>query len=132
MLSLGSIFFPLSPLAPILTNVHDATIHVATDICVCLLTVTSDLPQIHTILTNTFIYGTTMIPWLHFAGGDNLLFKSLRPSSTGAITAACIVLIALAVFERWVAGMRASLEARWRKRFASTAVIWTQAQHFVF
>jgi solute carrier family 31 (copper transporter), member 1 len=62
---------------------------------------------------------TMMIPWLHFAGGDNLLFKSLHPSSRGAIAAACIVLIAIAVFERWVAAMRGSLEAHWRHRHAS-------------
>lgn len=57
-----------------------------------------------------------MTPWLHFRGGDNLLFESLHPSSKGAITAACIVLITLALFERWVTAMRASLETRWRKR----------------
>jgi len=59
---------------------------------------------------------TMMIPWLHFAGGDNLLFKSLHPSSRGAIAGACIVLIIIAVFERWVAAMRGSLEAHWRQR----------------
>jgi len=63
---------------------------------------------------------TMMIPWLHFRGGDNLLFESLHPSSKGAITAACIVLIALALFERWVSAMRASLETRWRKRVLAT------------
>jgi len=57
-----------------------------------------------------------MIPWLHFTGGDNLYFKSLHPSSKGAIAGACLVLILLALFERWVAGLRAGLEARWRER----------------
>jgi copper transporter 1 len=63
-----------------------------------------------------------MIPWLHFTGGDNLYFKSLRPSSKGAIAGACLVLILLALFERWVAAMRAVLEAYWRKRFVLVSV----------
>ena len=57
-----------------------------------------------------------MIPWLHFAGGDNLFFKTLHPSSGGAIAGACIVLVALAILERWVSGMRANLDGYWRKK----------------
>jgi len=57
-----------------------------------------------------------MIPWLHFTGGDNLYFKSVHPSSKGAIAGACLVLVLLAIFERWVSAMRAVLEAHWRKR----------------
>lgn len=59
-----------------------------------------------------------MTPWLHFKGGDNLFFKSLHPSSHGAIAGACIVLVALAVFERWVAAMRGMLEKHWRQRYS--------------
>jgi len=57
-----------------------------------------------------------MIPWLHFEGGDNLFFKSIHPSSGGAIAGACFVLIALAIFERWVSGMRGNMEGYWRQR----------------
>ena len=59
-----------------------------------------------------------MTPWLHFIGGDNLLFKSLHPSSHGAIAGACIVLGLLAIFERWLAGTRAVLETEWARRCA--------------
>jgi len=57
-----------------------------------------------------------MTPWLHFSGGDNLYFKSLRPSSKGAIAGACIALICLALVERLVAASRSVMEARWRHR----------------
>ncbi|KIM75753.1 hypothetical protein PILCRDRAFT_52569, partial [Piloderma croceum F 1598] len=60
-----------------------------------------------------------MIPWFHFGGGDNLLFESLHPSSQGAIAGACIVLVIVALLERWVAATRATLETRWRKRSAA-------------
>ncbi|KAF7972699.1 hypothetical protein HWV62_17272 [Athelia sp. TMB] len=58
---------------------------------------------------------TSMIPWLHFTGGDHLLFHSLTPTSKGSIAGACIVLVVLSLLERWIAGSRAVLEARWRK-----------------
>ncbi|KAI0343900.1 Ctr copper transporter [Trametopsis cervina] len=57
-----------------------------------------------------------MTPWLHFTSGDNLLFKSLHPSSKGAIAGACIVLVLIAVFQRWVAAMKGVLEAHWARR----------------
>ncbi|OBZ78838.1 hypothetical protein A0H81_00550 [Grifola frondosa] len=57
-----------------------------------------------------------MIPWLHFDGGDYLLFKAWRPSSHGAIAGACIGLVALAILERWVGGTRGVLEDHWRRR----------------
>ncbi|KAH9937480.1 uncharacterized protein B0H18DRAFT_1113309 [Fomitopsis serialis] len=44
-----------------------------------------------------------MVPYLHFTGGDNLFFKTLTPSSHGAIVGACIVLVAFAICERWFA-----------------------------
>ncbi|KAK7692768.1 hypothetical protein QCA50_004401 [Cerrena zonata] len=56
-----------------------------------------------------------MTPYLHFSGGDNLLFKSWRPSSVGALTGACIGLILLAVLDRWMAAVRGLLEVRWEQ-----------------
>ena len=40
-----------------------------------------------------------MTPWLNFVGGDNLFFKTLTPSSHGAIAGACIVLGLLAILD---------------------------------
>ncbi|KZP04549.1 Ctr copper transporter [Athelia psychrophila] len=58
---------------------------------------------------------TSMVPWLHFDGGDHLLFQSLAPTSKGAIAGACIVLVLLSLFERWVAASRALLESQWKR-----------------
>ncbi|KAH9890910.1 Ctr copper transporter [Cubamyces lactineus] len=55
-----------------------------------------------------------MIPWLHFTSGDNLLFQTWHPSSHGAIAGACLGLVVLAVFERWVDAMRGVAEDHWR------------------
>ncbi|TCD70041.1 hypothetical protein EIP91_005022 [Steccherinum ochraceum] len=62
-----------------------------------------------------------MVPWLHFAGGDNLFFKSWQPSSGGAIAGASIALVFLAILERWVAGMLGNLNGYWRHK--SLAII---------
>ena len=59
---------------------------------------------------------TMMTPYLHFTGGDYLYFKSLQPSSAGAIAGASIALIFLALTERLLSAVRASLEVYWRKR----------------
>ncbi|KAH9176939.1 Ctr copper transporter [Lactarius sanguifluus] len=56
-----------------------------------------------------------MIPYLHFTGGDNLFFKSWRPSSNGAIAGASIALVVLAILERLLFSIRGVLEARWRR-----------------
>jgi len=56
-----------------------------------------------------------MVPWLHFSGGDNLLFQSWHPVSKGAIAGASIGLFLFAIFERWLAAMRGVMEARWRR-----------------
>ncbi|KAH9043731.1 Ctr copper transporter [Lactarius pseudohatsudake] len=56
-----------------------------------------------------------MTPYLHFAGGDNLFFKSWRPSSNGAIAGASIALVVLAISERLLFSIRGVLEARWRR-----------------
>ncbi|RPD81786.1 hypothetical protein L226DRAFT_541428 [Lentinus tigrinus ALCF2SS1-7] len=55
-----------------------------------------------------------MVPWLHFTGGDSLIFKSWHPSSHGAIAGACIGLVIFAIFERWVNAMRGVLSVYWR------------------
>jgi len=60
-----------------------------------------------------------MTPWLHFTGGDNFFFKSLHPSSHGAIAAACVVLVLIAIFERWVSALRGVLEAHWARSLTS-------------
>ncbi|KDQ63867.1 hypothetical protein JAAARDRAFT_189392 [Jaapia argillacea MUCL 33604] len=62
---------------------------------------------------------TMMTPWLHFTGGDDLYFHSMHPSSKGAIAGACIVLVALAIFERWIAAIRHVKQAQWREQALS-------------
>jgi len=63
-----------------------------------------------------------MVPYFHFEGGDNLLFKSWRPTSSGAIAGACIFLVFLAILERWLAAVRVILNEHWRFRaFAMAA-----------
>jgi len=57
-----------------------------------------------------------MVPYLHFTGGDTLIFKALAPKSPGAITGSSIVLLCVALFERWVVAMRHVLEARLREK----------------
>jgi copper transporter 1 len=60
-----------------------------------------------------------MVPYLHFTGTDTLIFKAWTPKSPGAIAGACIGLLCLALFERWVSGMRSVLEARWRQKYVT-------------
>jgi solute carrier family 31 (copper transporter), member 1 len=57
-----------------------------------------------------------MMPWLHFTGGDYLFFRSWHPTSSGAIAGACIGLVLLAIFERWVTASRYVLESHWRQQ----------------
>ncbi|KAL0950889.1 hypothetical protein HGRIS_007648 [Hohenbuehelia grisea] len=60
-----------------------------------------------------------MVPYLHFAGGDTLFFKSWQPSSPAAIAGASVGLFFLALFERFFSVMRSVMEAHWRRRAAS-------------
>ena len=60
-----------------------------------------------------------MTPYLHFTGGDNLFFKSWRPSSNGAIAGACIALVVLAISDRLLSSIRGAMEARWKRRYGS-------------
>ncbi|KAI0932458.1 hypothetical protein AcW2_001085 [Taiwanofungus camphoratus] len=57
-----------------------------------------------------------MTPYLHFTGGDNLLFKAWTPSSHGAIAGACIGLVVLAIFERFIGALRGLCQMYWRRR----------------
>ncbi|KAI8995321.1 hypothetical protein BD414DRAFT_479205 [Trametes punicea] len=66
--------------------------------------------------SNSSMVMTMMVPWLHFTGGDNLLFETWRPSSKGAIVGACIGLVFFAILERWVDAMRGLAEKHWRDR----------------
>jgi solute carrier family 31 (copper transporter), member 1 len=63
--------------------------------------------------TNTTVM-SMMVPWFHTQGGDNLLFQSWQPTSPGAIAGASIVLVAIALFERWLSASRGVLETYWR------------------
>ncbi|KAI0690691.1 Ctr copper transporter [Cytidiella melzeri] len=56
-----------------------------------------------------------MTPWLHFTGGDPFYFKSLTPSSHGAIAAACIVLVVISIFDRWLFAMKNVLDVHWAR-----------------
>lgn len=60
-----------------------------------------------------------MTPWLHFVGGDNLFFKALHPSSHGAIAGACIVLVLLAILDRYIAAVRGVAEGKWAQRLVT-------------
>lgn len=64
-----------------------------------------------------------MIMYLHFTIGDNLWFVGWAPRSTGAMVGTCIGIFMLAVAERWLAMMRAVMEAHWRTRFGIRLVI---------
>ncbi|KAG6902819.1 hypothetical protein C0995_011306 [Termitomyces sp. Mi166 len=67
--------------------------------------------------TNTTMsMGDAMIPYLHFTRGDYLLFKTWKPTSTGAVAGACIGLVLLAIFERWLFAVRSALDYHWRRK----------------
>ncbi|KIK71267.1 hypothetical protein GYMLUDRAFT_33410 [Collybiopsis luxurians FD-317 M1] len=51
--------------------------------------------------------------YLHFTGGDSLLFQSWHPNSSGALAGACIGLVIVALLERWLFAIRAGLESYW-------------------
>lgn len=60
---------------------------------------------------------SSMIPYLHFTRGDALWFRTIEPSSVGAVAGACIFLVFLAVFERFYAGWSARIKMRWAARY---------------
>lgn len=57
-----------------------------------------------------------MTPWLHFSGGDYLIFKTWLPGSKGAIAGACIALVAFCILDRWIAALRRHMEIQWGSR----------------
>jgi solute carrier family 31 (copper transporter), member 1 len=63
-----------------------------------------------------------MTPYLHFTTGDYLYLKTWQPTSTGAIAGACIGLVVLALFERWLAATRATLDLHWHQRSSNFAL----------
>ncbi|KAJ7442030.1 CTR copper uptake transporter [Mycena latifolia] len=56
----------------------------------------------------------TMMTTLHFSLGDTLWFAGWVPQSKGALAGACIGLFVLALVDRWIAAVRAMMEAHWR------------------
>lgn len=60
-----------------------------------------------------------MLSYLHFrqAGyiGDYVLFKAWRPSTAGALAGAAIGLLFFAILERFLAGVRGRLCAKWQE-----------------
>jgi len=65
--------------------------------------------------------GGMMTPWLHFALGDALWFKTWAPQTKGALAGAAIGLFLLAIIERWFASMRALMELHWREQMLKAA-----------
>jgi solute carrier family 31 (copper transporter), member 1 len=57
-----------------------------------------------------------MVPWLHFATGDVLLFEDWAPTAPGAVFGACIGLFTLAIVERWLGALRRFMELWWAER----------------
>ncbi|KAJ3828494.1 Ctr copper transporter [Lentinula raphanica] len=58
--------------------------------------------------------------YLHFTAGDNLLFQTWHPDSSGAIAGACIGLVVIALLERWLFAIRSGLESYWHHRDCRT------------
>lgn len=56
-----------------------------------------------------------MIPYMHFLLGDAVIFKEWIPHGRGAMAGACIGLFFLAILERFSAGMRGVIEAKWKR-----------------
>lgn len=75
--------------------------------------------------TTTTTAMTMMTPWLHFSGGDYLIFKTWMPESKGAIAGACIALVAFCILERWIAALRRQMEIKW----GSGALVLIRKQH---
>lgn len=66
-----------------------------------------------------------MTPWLHFSGGDYLIFEAWMPESKGAIAGACIALVAFCILERWISAFRRQMEIQWGSR-ALALILQTQ------
>lgn len=66
--------------------------------------------------TTTTMMTMMMTPWLHFSGGDYLIFETWMPESKGAIAGACIALVAFCILERWISAFRRQMEIQWGSR----------------
>lgn len=75
--------------------------------------------------SNTSVLPTTsadmsmmmMTPYFHWmADADALFFRAWVPRSPGALAGACIALVTLAIFERFLANAKGLVEAWWRRR----------------
>lgn len=66
--------------------------------------------------TTTISTTMTMTPWLHFTGGDYLIFETWQPESKGAIAGACIGLIVFCILERLIMALRRQMEIQWGSR----------------
>lgn len=61
-----------------------------------------------------------MTPYFHWmADADALFFRAWVPGSLGALVGACFALVALAIFERFLANAKGLVEAWWRRRHAA-------------
>ncbi|KAL1667694.1 Ctr copper transporter family-domain-containing protein [Schizophyllum commune] len=74
---------------------------------------TMDMPSSDNGSSSTMDMEIQMLPYLHFQGGDFLLFKAWVPRSSGAIAGACIGLVVFAILERLVTAWRSRLEDSW-------------------
>jgi len=68
-----------------------------------------------TTTTSSNIVGM-MIPYFHFTLGDPIFIASWRPTSAGALAGACIGLVVLCLFERWLAAVRNVFNKQWHHR----------------
>ncbi|KAJ3790309.1 Ctr copper transporter [Lentinula aff. detonsa] len=66
--------------------------------------------------------------YLHFTAGDNLLFQTWHPDSSGAIAGACIGLVVVALFERWLSATRTGLQSYWHQRALALSANGTLAE----
>ncbi|KAJ3750104.1 Ctr copper transporter [Lentinula detonsa] len=66
--------------------------------------------------------------YLHFTAGDNLLFQTWHPNSSGAIAGACIGLVLVALLERWLSATRTGLQSYWHQRALALSADGTLAE----
>ena len=83
---------------------------------------TMDMPSSDNGSSSSMDMDIQMLPYLHFQGGDFLLFKAWVPRSSGAIAGACIGLVVFAILERLVTAWRSRLEDSWATRCVGSAM----------
>ncbi|ESK92155.1 copper transporter [Moniliophthora roreri MCA 2997] len=71
-----------------------------------------------------------MVPYLHFTrGADVLLFKSIIPSSPGAIFGACLIFFLVAIFDRWLHAYRRGVEHHFKQRASQLQVDFSSTEN---